>query len=43
MHNRKIHFFIVKNKKDKYSYVVSFIKNYKRLNIYYVEIKKYYK
>jgi len=32
LHNRKIYFFIVKNKKDKYSYVVSFIKNHKRLN-----------
>ena len=31
LHNRKIYFFIVKKKKNKYSYVISFIKNHRRL------------
>ena len=42
LHNRKIYFFIVKNKKDKYSYVVSFIKNHRRLKKKIYNMKKIY-
>jgi len=42
LHNRKIYFFIIKNKKDKYSYVVSFIKNHRRLKKKIFNIKKTY-
>jgi len=42
IHNRKIHFFIIKNKKDKYSYAVSFIKNHRRLKKKIFNTKKIY-
>ena len=42
IHNRKIHFFIVKNKKDKYSYAVTFIKNHRRLKRKIFNTKKIY-
>lgn len=42
LHNRKIYFFIVKNKKNKYSYTVSFIKNHRRLNKKIFNMKKIY-